>query len=271
VLNEAPVAVISATTPLQGDAPLTVTLNANSSTDLEGANLTYRWNFGGNDISTDAVVTRIFDQAGTFPVSLIVNDGVQDSAEVFTTVVATTDVVAPPSYVLDSQNSSLYFVSTKQTHVLENHQFTMLSGSISNAGEARLNIDLSSVETGIAVRNQRARDFLFEVATFSEAVASLPVDLNALSAQAVGSTQTQNILATLDLHGVSAVVDTDVTITKLSDSQIVVRNASPILISAGDYGLTGGIDTLRNLANLNSISYTVPVNFTLIFNTPPAQ
>jgi len=269
-VNQPPVAVISAV-PAQGNVPLTVTFNANGSSDLENANLSYRWDFGNGDISTDAIVTRDFTQVGTYPVSLTVNDGQLDSAEVVTTVVATAQPVESPLYTLDSANSSLYFVSSKKTHVLENHFFTDLSGSISDLGNASLSINLSSAETGIAVRNQRLRDLLFEVGTFSEAVASLPVDLVSLNAQAIGTTRTENISATLDLHGVVAAIDTEVAVTKLSDTKILVRNTSPILISAGDYNLTAGVDALRNIANLDVISYTVPVNFTLLFNTTPAQ
>ena len=169
------------------------------------------------------------------------------------------------SYTLDSSNSSLFFVSIKNQNYPETHFFTNLNGGINEAGEASLIIDLSSAETGIELRNERVRTSLFEVDLFSNAVVSLPVDLSALGSQATGSVDTQSISAELDLHGVSAAVNADVIITKLSDSQIMVQNASPILIDANDYDLVRGINTLRGLANLDDIGYTVPVNFTLLF------
>lgn len=180
--------------------------------------------------------------------------------------------VTPPTdgenevgYTLDSSNSSLYFVSTRNLHDPETHFFTNLNGGINEAGEASLIIDLSSVETGVDLRNERIRTSLFEVDLFSNAVVSLPVDLSTLGSQTIGSVVTQSINAELDLHGVSAAVNTDVVITKLSDSQFMVQNANPILIDANDYDLVRGINVLRGLANLNEIGYTVPVNFTLLF------
>ena len=95
---------------------------------------------------------------------------------------------------------------------------------------------------------------------------TLPVDLPSLSAQSTGTAVTESISATLNLHGVSAAIDTDVIITKLSETQIMVQNASPIVIHAEDYALVEGIEVLRGLANLPVISYSVPVNFTLIYN-----
>jgi len=183
-------------------------------------------------------------------------------------------IFAASSYTLDSQKSSLYFVSTKQTNIIENHFFTTLSGSISEQGIATLVIDLSSGETGIERRNQRFRSILFEVATagFGEANVTLPVDMADLASQVVGSSQTQNVSATMNLHGVTSQINTDLIVTKLSSSSIVVQNAFPILIKAADYDLVGdqnsGIEGLRNAANLDVIGYTVPVNFTLIFDTP---
>jgi len=69
------------------------------------------------------------------------------------------------------------------------------------------------------------------------------------------------------LHGFSVPLEIPVSITKLSQEKILVQNTSPVLVKAADFDLTGGIDTLRDLASLSVISYTVPTNFTLFFNT----
>ncbi len=268
--NQAPVASITASAT-QGIVPFDVTFNASGSTDADNDALTYLWDFGNGDVATGVSVTRTYDVDGNFSVALTANDGTVDSAVARTTIVASLPQQPTNSYVLDAQNSSLYFVSTKRLHALETHTFTDLFGSISDTGVATLGINLSSIESGITVRNGRMREFLFEVATFPEATATVPVNLTTLAGMSVGSTQIDSIAATLDLHGVSAAIDTQVAITKISDSKIMVQNVSPILIKAADYGLDVGVDTLRGLANLSSISYTVPVNFTLVFNTPTAQ
>lgn len=179
---------------------------------------------------------------------------------------ASNTLFAASDYVLDSGKSSLYFASTKQNHVVESHFFTDLSGSISDGGVASLSIDLSSVETGVQIRNQRVRDLLFEVATFSNATVTLPVDMNSLDAQAIGNTQAVTVSASLNLHGFVSNLDAQLIVTKLSDSIIMVQNGSPVLINAGVYGLDTGVDALRDIANLDVISHAVPVNFTLLFN-----
>jgi len=173
--------------------------------------------------------------------------------------------ISASEYELDSVKSSLYLVSTKQIHVVESHTFERLSGSIDNNGNAVLDIDLSSIESGIALRNQRMRDMLFEITRFANATASVSIDPSMLSQIGNGEQEIQRISAILNLHGVSSVLETQVRITRMSDSELLVQNVTPILISASDYNLADGIDALKNIANLNVISYTVPVNFSLFF------
>ncbi|MBU2984345.1 YceI family protein, partial [Saccharophagus degradans] len=172
------------------------------------------------------------------------------------------------AYSLDATASFLNFVSSKKTHVLETHRFDVLSGGISTAGEAQLVIDLNSVNTGIDVRNGRMRDYLFETATYSVATVTVPVDLAAVAGLAVGEDMLVDVSATLDLHGVPGVIDTQLNVQRLSATRIMVQNQSPLLIKAADYSLEAGIETLRNLASLNVISTTVPVDFVLFYEAP---
>ena len=81
-------------------------------------------------------------------------------------------LIAAPAYSawkLDSSQSSLTFVSIKKGTVAENHRFKTFSGGIDNHGFANVEIELSSVDTNIAIRDQRMAEFLFETATFAQA------------------------------------------------------------------------------------------------------
>lgn len=266
-LNQRPVASSSASV-LEGYIPFDVTFDASNSTDPDNDSLTYLWDFGDGETSTSVVVTKSFSQAGTFSVSLTVNDGQLDSLPVVTTIIANEEPAEPAAYLLNGSDSALHFVSTKNTHIIETHHFDNLSGFISESGVATLVIDLNSVESNIDIRNERMRNILFETGAFPEATVTLPVDVDELSSMAVGTMDTQTIVADVNLHGVASVVTTDVVITKLSNSALLVESVSPLLIQASMFDLVTGIDALKDIANLAVISYTVPVNFTLFFNTP---
>lgn len=267
-VNQQPTAVpsISAT---QGTIPFDVTFDASNSSDPEGSELTYFWEFSDGETSTEAVVVKSFSQAGSYSASLTVNDGELDSASVVTTVIASDDSADPIAYHLDPSKSSLHYVTTKQTHIIETNHFDTLSGSVSQEGIATLTIDLNSVETNIDIRNERMRDIVFETGVFSSlATVTLPVDLDGISAMEIGASDTQTITADMNLHGVDAIITTDYVVTKLSASSLLVQSTKPVLIEATTFDLIPGIEALREIANLTVISYTVPVNFTLFFNTP---
>lgn len=170
------------------------------------------------------------------------------------------------AWTLDTTASYLNFVTAKNTHNVEVHSFTGLSGDISAAGVATLTLDLATVETGIAIRNQRMRDLLFETATYPTATITVAVPANAISSLAVGQSSATDISASLNLHGVTGAITTKVSIQKLSANRVLVQSLSPILIKAGDYALTDGVEALRAIAGLGSISVAVPVDFALVFD-----
>jgi hypothetical protein len=56
-------------------------------------------------------------------------------------------------------------------------------------------------------------------------------------------------------------------VTKLANGSLLVNSVKPVIIKAVDFNLVKGIEKLRQLAGLPSISTTVPVSFVLRLNT----
>jgi len=164
---------------------------------------------------------------------------------------------------LDGDRSDISFVSVKKGSVAEVHHFTTLSGSIKN-GQANIAIDLTSVESGIKIRNERMRSMLFEVGSF--ATATITADISGVDAGKLnpGETLSVSLPLTLGLHGFHKVLKADVTVIALNDG-LLVTSRRPVIVKASDFGLEAGIETLRKIAKLPSIAYAVPVSFQLYF------
>lgn len=73
VSNAVPVANFTAT-PDSGFAPLSVTFDASSSSDPDGAIVAWTWNFGDGVTGSGPSVTHVYATAGTFTASLTVTD-----------------------------------------------------------------------------------------------------------------------------------------------------------------------------------------------------
>ena len=54
--------------------------------------------------------------------------------------------------------------------------------------------------------------------------------------------------------------------TRLDQRRFQVVTLEPVVLHAEDFGLVPGLDALRKLADVASISPSVPVNAVLIFN-----
>lgn len=257
---------ISATvSPNTGTIPLTTEFDASQSSDPDGDELSFYWDFGNGQSSSEAVASQSYTEAGVYTVTLTLTDSHQASATQQFTISAQEPVVNQ-SYTLDAQSSSLFFVSSKKVHVIETHTFTDISGEISPVGAAQVRVNLDSVDTGIDIRNERMRNVLFETSVFSEATVSLDIDMAMLDAIPIGGVIQQSISPAASLYGVDMILQTQVSITRLSADTLLVQNLTPLLLNVEDFNLAAGVEALRELAGLDVISYSVPVNFTLIFN-----
>lgn len=188
------------------------------------------------------------------------------ASSIASSTATTSSVANNAAWSLDTTASYLNFVTTKNTSNVEVHNFTTINGSISSANVATLTIDLSTVNSGVALRDQRMRDLLFDVVNFPSATVTVPVPATLISSLTVGQSATTDISASLNLHGVNGTITTKVSVQKLSSSRVLVQSLSPILIKAGDYALTDGVEALRAAVGIASISVAVPVDFALVFD-----
>jgi len=169
------------------------------------------------------------------------------------------------SWTLDQASSNLSFVSVKAGDIGEAHGFGGLSGTVAPDGAAILTIDLASVDTGIDIRDERMREFLFETTTYPRATVTAAIDPASFATLGVGESRATTISATLDLHGAKGEIDADVTVLRAGPDTVVVSSNRPIIVDAGAAGLADGLAKLQELAGLASISAVVPVTFSLTY------
>lgn len=162
---------------------------------------------------------------------------------------------------LDNDLSTIDFMSIKKGTVIEPHTFKKLSGTLTENGKLEIEIDLSSVDTKIEVRDERMKSVLFEVAKYGSATLVADLDDHSMDE---GEIKLIEASATLDLHGVSKEVKIKAMAAKVGE-KLMVTSADPIILNADDFGLATGLDTLQKIAQLPSITHSVPVSFVLVF------
>ena len=78
-LNQLPTANFTASST-SGPPPLAVSLNGATSSDPDGSIVAYNWNFGDFTTGTGAIASHVFNNPGTYPVTLTVTDNRGDTA-----------------------------------------------------------------------------------------------------------------------------------------------------------------------------------------------
>ena len=172
---------------------------------------------------------------------------------------------ADVGWMLSPGESRVSFVSVKQGATGEVHHFTEAEGAVSEQGTVSLSIDTASVETGIDVRDERMVDYLFQSAVFPTATLSMKIDMEELSEMEVGETRQLSVTGSLSLVGQSGDVEAELMVSRISDDKVLVATLQPVVVQAESFDLIAGIDTLRELAELSSISVAVPVSAVLVF------
>jgi len=167
-------------------------------------------------------------------------------------------------WTLQEAGSNVHFVTVKNAVIAESHQFLAFSGAV-EAGQAEVVLDLASVETLIPIRNERMREMLFDVAAFPTATLSAAVPQAEFEALALGAHLEQRLEGTLTLRGKAIPLAFDIRASREGEGAVRVESLGPVMVSADQLGLGAGVDALREIAGLNSITPMVPVSFSLLF------
>ncbi len=172
---------------------------------------------------------------------------------------------ASADWILKNAESSLNVVSIKKLTTGEVHTFSKLEGSVKKTGDVAIAVKLSSIETNIPIRNDRMQQFLFEVVKFPEATVTTKVNYKHIERMKAGDSMLQKVPLKLSLHGHKLDVMAEMRVTLLSGNKLLVSTVKPIIINAGEFALVKGIDKLKELAKLPSISTAIPISASFVF------
>lgn len=172
---------------------------------------------------------------------------------------------AQADWVLDNSGSQLAFVTTKAMDVAEVHTFTELSGSVGTDGHARIVIQLASVNTLIPIRDQRMREVLFQTDLFPTATVDARLDISRLQGMAVTTSEILTSEILLNIGESRLPLTVELLVTRIAADRVLVASLKPVVVNADAVGLAEGVEALREVAGLPSISKAVPVSFVLQF------
>lgn len=173
---------------------------------------------------------------------------------------------ATADWTLNNDESSLYYLTTKNIHITEMNTFNQLSGDIGADGAANVSIDLTSVDTVVEIRDERMREMFFNTDQFPAATISVTFDPAVLEGMEPGARMVMEDVATeLTLHGTTREIGASLVVVGLQNG-VQVSSLKPIVVRADDFGLASGVEALRAIVSLDNITNNAPVSFTFVFD-----
>lgn len=172
-------------------------------------------------------------------------------------------------YRIEAGQSEVRFVTTKSGlpgagGVTESNRFTRFGGNINPSGRITLDIDLTSVSTGIEIRDERVRTMLFNVKVIPQASFSAQLDPALMSSLPAGTARDLDLQGSLTLANQTRPVVAQLRWTRLADGSIQAWTRAPIVVDAAQFGLKPGVESLREIVGLNFLSSSAPVSLALV-------
>ncbi len=194
----------------------------------------------------------------------------QLAAGLLALVLVSSPGAAASGWTLDPVSSTLSYQSVKKNTIVETNQIRNLTGTLSAKGDARVVLDLNSVDTGIDIRNVRMRFLFFETFKFPAATVTAKVDPAAFADLPAKRRMTAKLPFRLDLHGVDKDYEAEVVVTMITDTSVSIASKSPVAVDVEDFGLLPNVEKLKQAANITSILPTASVSFDFIFGADGA-
>ncbi len=105
-LDVQPPSALASADKTNGDLPLTVNFSETGSTDPQGLNLNYKWDFGDGSTSTDQNPAHTYTTKGQYVAKLVVNNGTVDSTASSVNIAAG---YMPPSVTITSPVENTHY------------------------------------------------------------------------------------------------------------------------------------------------------------------
>jgi len=176
---------------------------------------------------------------------------------------------ASAGWAMDPARSHLAFVSIKANDIAEVSSFDEMAGTIGDDGQVKVSLMLDSVDTLVPIRNERMREFLFETTNYKDATLTAKLDPAAIAKMKPGDIVEIAAEGKLSLHGQEQPMLLYMQAAKVNDSTVMVASRQPLIVDAAKFGMSEGVEKLREIAGLASISKAVPVTFVLTFVASP--
>ena len=169
--------------------------------------------------------------------------------------------LADAPWQLDLTQSELGLTSTKNSQISERHTVRFSSGSVSAEGKARVEVDLGSIETRIPIRNERMQKFLFAAAT--PVLVAVDLEPTMIASLAAGEARSLSTNVVIKANNQEILLPIAMSATPVDGAQVRVSGTGELDVAA--LGYQAGIEALREIAGLKSISLNVPIDFVLTF------
>jgi len=181
----------------------------------------------------------------------------------FTAAILAAGPALAVDWELNAQKSIFAVGTISNGDTGETHRFTRMSGVVTPAGAVTVAADLTSLSTGIEMRDDLIDTHVVTGDPIMKIRAN--VDPESLNAIPVGEGITMELGAIVSLMDRDIPVYLDVYVLRVEEWLMMVSSETPTYVSFEELGINDGVDILAGVGAVDTITRVTPVTFRLLF------
>lgn len=126
-------------------------------------------------------------------------------------------------------------------------------------------MDLSTVDTGEEIFDERLRDLFFNIVKFPVVTVTINIKKSDIYPMKPGQIKNLELDAEITIQGISQTQMLELQVVELDKNRRLVFSSYTVIINLKNFNLMKGVNALREIANLKSINAAVPVTLSLLF------
>lgn len=169
---------------------------------------------------------------------------------------------AKDDYKIIPSISSLNFATVKNQYIIETASIIPTKGLLNQDGTFSITLPISTIKTGISIRDERLKTLLFEESKFPKVVVTGKVDFETIS----NEPKLISLLVDVKIYGKVNTVTFPVVVMS-SDDYILVSSYNQSVIGTSDFGIPSeNLIKLASTVGGINISDRAPISFILAFS-----
>ena len=168
------------------------------------------------------------------------------------------------SWHIVADETGMTFITIHNRVNAEINTFRTMTGTVDPKGNAKITIDLNSIDSANETRDRYYRDVMFETGKYPNLTVTTKVNMDDYASLSIGDRHTELLDMVINLHGIEKNMQYYVMVTRLDSNKVLIENKAPLLLKVSDFNFEGAIAEMGRQVGVLDITPVATITLSLV-------